>query len=419
MLFTGDSLFVGGVGAHFEGVPEDSSSNMRKLWLNCDPNTLIFPGHEYTLDCLRSRFSGQDLPSGKWALGRLTAALHRATLLRARRLPTVPACLGDEIGYNTAFDQLHNSATFLQETWRRFELVERAREDDAADFSKSGTGIGGGRGGGEVVAWSGMRSALLPAPQWLRGGHGDSSAGTLEVDYQDDGWLQKHTQQLGDLGVLVDQGPDAAVAVGRHLRRSAAELREHLSGENATTVAEEAAAARDGKCQQELVQGGGVRFVWGTSAVEKAETERLQAEKERVQAGQSCLRRCFGRYLCCCCDAPPAGEEELTPSAAARAISMAAAACGPVRGAAGVTPRRTTSDQLSSSTSLQQLESACQAMQDVKTADPEQDHDSAEDILGAFVEIGGDEKTQMIELGRLRRACETCHPIPFIAGTLR
>jgi hypothetical protein len=147
------------------------------------------------------------------------------------------------------------------------------------------------------------------------------------------------------------------------------------------------------------------------SAGEKAETERLQAEEEREQARRSCLRRCLGRYLCCCCDAPPAEKEELTPTTAARAISKAAAACGPVRGAAGVTPRRTTSGQLSSTASLQRLEAACKAMEDVKAADPDQDRDSAEDILSAFVEIGGDENTKTIELGRLRRARESCHEI--------
>eukprot|EP01043_Picozoa_sp_COSAG02_P057128 COSAG02_NODE_6886_length_3307_cov_13.456359_1_plen_766_part_10 len=161
VLFTGDSLFVGGVGAHFEGSPEDSEHNMRKVWLNCGPNTLIFAGHEYTLQCLQDRFSGGQIPTGKLQLRRLTSALHRATILRERQLPTVPASLVDEIGCNSAFNRLHSSATLLQETWRRFKLVELAREeaDDLGDTQL-----------GRVVPCPERRSALVPGPRWLRGG---------------------------------------------------------------------------------------------------------------------------------------------------------------------------------------------------------------------------------------------------------
>eukprot|EP01047_Picozoa_sp_COSAG01_P062438 COSAG01_NODE_7940_length_2983_cov_2.227809_2_plen_72_part_00 len=49
VLFTGDSLFVGGGGAHFEGSDQHMRNNMRKVWLHCSPRARVFPGHEYHL----------------------------------------------------------------------------------------------------------------------------------------------------------------------------------------------------------------------------------------------------------------------------------------------------------------------------------------------------------------------------------
>jgi hydroxyacylglutathione hydrolase len=428
ILFTGDSLFVGGVGAHFEGSQEDSSHNMRTVWLNCSPQALIFAGHEYTLECLQDRFSGggrQPIPSGKRALSRLTSALHRATVLRARRLPTVPATLGEEVGYNSAFDWLHNSATLLQETWRRFKVVELALEE-AEDH--------GGARMAHVVPWTGPRSALIPGPQWVRGG-GSGAAATssasasaaaaavtgssnpIEIDFQDDAWISEHAQQLWSLGTLVEV-PGAAATVGQQLRTRADQLRENVSGDRANAEAEQADSAQKGTTQQALKQGGdGVRFVWGSSAADKAriKAERQeQADRERRATCRSCRRRCC---CCSCCRSEPGNSgtdvrEELTASEAARAISTAAAACIPslqTPGAPGVTPgasalrRKAAADRETLSSALPRLEAANRVMQAISDG-VEQDREAAEDILGAFVDIGGDEDDGTIEVGVLSRA---------------
>jgi len=52
VLFTGDCLFVGGVGKFFEGTAEQMHRNLVMLGEGLPSQTLIFPGHEYTLENL-------------------------------------------------------------------------------------------------------------------------------------------------------------------------------------------------------------------------------------------------------------------------------------------------------------------------------------------------------------------------------
>jgi hypothetical protein len=143
-LFTGDSLFVGGTGAHFEGTEQDMMNNMRKVWLECSPSTLIFPGHEYTVPMLRDRFAedpsmttSEGLPRTMTGMWRLSAALLRAERLRRKRRPTVGTTLADEYGYNSCFDELHSAATLLQSSWRRW-----IADDEAADPEAGSIGAG-------------------------------------------------------------------------------------------------------------------------------------------------------------------------------------------------------------------------------------------------------------------------------------
>ena len=88
VLFTGDSLFIGGNGAQFEGTSSDMNNNMRKLWLHCSPEALIFPGHEYTVPILRERFSehesGGGLPVTEAGLWRRGCGGAKGVAMRAR-----------------------------------------------------------------------------------------------------------------------------------------------------------------------------------------------------------------------------------------------------------------------------------------------------------------------------------------------
>lgn len=416
VLFTGDSLFIGGVGAPFEGSAKDSELNMRKVWLNCHPKTLIFAGHEYTLECLQEQFrSMQQIPRGKLHLRRLMSALHRAMTLRARRLPTVPASLGDEVGYNSAFDCLHSSSTLLQETWRRFKLVQMAREE-AHDL--------GDKYLEHVVPRAERRSSLLAAPRWLRGGESTlvpqssliAAAGSISeaehLDMEDEGWIAEHAQHLWSLAAQVEESAAAAAAVGLQLRQRSDQLRDSLSNSASLEDAEEALAAQNGDAQQKLQQGGRVRFVWGSSPADRQERDRIKAARDDKGDG-NCSRWC----CCCSCRKPldANDEEELTLSEAAQAITDAANDCisllSATPGAPGTTPgasalRRAASsegrDSLRSA-AVHQLDVACKALQAIDGA-VEQDREDAQDILRAFVNVGGDQEDGTIAVGTLYRA---------------
>lgn len=94
LLFTGDALFVGGCGALFERSAALMYDDLGRLFSAVSPDTLMCPGHEYTLMLLTqaaSRLSGNE---------QLRIKLAQARAQRGRRAPTVPSRLGDELGYN-------------------------------------------------------------------------------------------------------------------------------------------------------------------------------------------------------------------------------------------------------------------------------------------------------------------------------
>lgn len=52
-LFCGDTIFSSGCGRVFTGDYQSSFESVQKI-KNLDKNTLIYPAHEYTIDCLKS-----------------------------------------------------------------------------------------------------------------------------------------------------------------------------------------------------------------------------------------------------------------------------------------------------------------------------------------------------------------------------
>jgi len=48
IIFCGDTLFIGGCGRIFDGTAEELVSSLKKI-CTLPPDTLVFPGHEYTL----------------------------------------------------------------------------------------------------------------------------------------------------------------------------------------------------------------------------------------------------------------------------------------------------------------------------------------------------------------------------------
>ena len=93
--FSGDTLFVGGCGKFFEGngrIMYDTLSNVILKLL--PPGTFLYCGHEYTISNLQ--FGLKVEPKNPAIKAKLTWAMER----RAKRLPTIPSTIADELQHN-------------------------------------------------------------------------------------------------------------------------------------------------------------------------------------------------------------------------------------------------------------------------------------------------------------------------------
>lgn len=93
VVFTGDTLFVGGCGRIFEGDPAMMHASLTKLG-RLDPRAQVYCGHEYTEANLR--FAAHVEPTNQ----AVVRARARAAELRRGHQPTVPTTIGDELTYN-------------------------------------------------------------------------------------------------------------------------------------------------------------------------------------------------------------------------------------------------------------------------------------------------------------------------------
>lgn len=93
VVFTGDTLFIGGCGRLFEGDPPMMSESLSKL-AALDPRTKVYCGHEYTESNLR--FAAHVEPSN----AAVAEARARAAQLRKEGRPTMGATIADELSYN-------------------------------------------------------------------------------------------------------------------------------------------------------------------------------------------------------------------------------------------------------------------------------------------------------------------------------
>lgn len=93
LLFTGDTLFVGGCGRVFDSTAEDLWVSLRRL-ASLPADTLIYCGHEYAED---NYAFATHLEPGRPAWQERAAEIRA---LRARNLPTVPSTLALELATN-------------------------------------------------------------------------------------------------------------------------------------------------------------------------------------------------------------------------------------------------------------------------------------------------------------------------------
>jgi hydroxyacylglutathione hydrolase len=93
VVFTGDTLFVGGCGRLFEGDPPMMHASLSKL-AALDPRTKVYCGHEYTESNLR--FAAHVEPSN----GAIVQARAKVAQLRKDGRPSVPSTIGEELSFN-------------------------------------------------------------------------------------------------------------------------------------------------------------------------------------------------------------------------------------------------------------------------------------------------------------------------------
>jgi hydroxyacylglutathione hydrolase len=97
LLFSGDTLFLGGCGRFFEGSPLQMLENMDQF-LRLPSSTQIYCGHEYTLSNMKFL---QHLYSDHPALLKVANEyMKKYENLRRENLPTIPSTIGDEMKYN-------------------------------------------------------------------------------------------------------------------------------------------------------------------------------------------------------------------------------------------------------------------------------------------------------------------------------
>ena len=123
VVFTGDTLFIGGAGKFFEGTGKDMYPSLYEKLATLPPDTLVYCGHEYTLSNYRFALSLE--PDNE----RLVEEHRIAQELRAQGAFTVPSTIEKELATNP-FLRIH------QPSIRRkfpgvednFELLTAVRE---------------------------------------------------------------------------------------------------------------------------------------------------------------------------------------------------------------------------------------------------------------------------------------------------
>ncbi len=93
IVFTGDTLFIGGCGRVFEGTPEMMHASLQKV-AALPKETRIYCGHEYTES--NYRFAAMLEPTNV----RLGQARERAAADRRANKPTVPGTIEEELATN-------------------------------------------------------------------------------------------------------------------------------------------------------------------------------------------------------------------------------------------------------------------------------------------------------------------------------
>jgi len=94
LVFTGDTLFIGGCGKFFEGTAEQMHRALNEVLGNLPNNTRVYCGHEYTVNNLK--FAKHVEPDNEDIQKKLLWAQE----LRAENQSTIPSTIGEEKKFN-------------------------------------------------------------------------------------------------------------------------------------------------------------------------------------------------------------------------------------------------------------------------------------------------------------------------------
>lgn len=93
-VFTGDTLFAAGCGRLFEGTPRDMFESLNQKLAQLPDATLVYCGHEYTVNNLR--FAASLEPTNQAILQKLERVMTRT----GRGEPSIPSSLAEERATN-------------------------------------------------------------------------------------------------------------------------------------------------------------------------------------------------------------------------------------------------------------------------------------------------------------------------------
>lgn len=94
VVFTGDTLFIGGCGRFFEGTADMMYKALIEVLGSLPRNTKVFCGHEYTVQNLK--FAEYVEPDNSAIKEKLAWAEEQ----RRENIPTVPSTIAEEFAYN-------------------------------------------------------------------------------------------------------------------------------------------------------------------------------------------------------------------------------------------------------------------------------------------------------------------------------
>jgi len=94
LVFTGDTLFVGGCGRFFEGKPDQMYRALVEILGKLPENTRVYCGHEYTVANLKYALHVE--PNNEAVKNKLDWAQAQ----RQKKNPTIPSTVGEERSYN-------------------------------------------------------------------------------------------------------------------------------------------------------------------------------------------------------------------------------------------------------------------------------------------------------------------------------